>query len=574
MPSAPEVPGRKVSGTYDAKTSPASPPKVKRRDSSASMTDELFRISRQNSMTSVGGEDFADIEVAQTLGPRASPTPAFLPPDGRQLSRSVSRVQLKRWASDGWRKARSAGNYWLLFGIAAALLWINLDHESYEYFPAEPHYAPFGNKAVIFDHPALAPLIATVGGAKRDEKLGWPEVKNGWGVPTATDISLAWVIALAVFPKGHPAIEFLLLLAVADDAIGLGIIAIAYPDPHHPVQPQWMGLALMAAEDVPGAGAYLVLGGFPAWVALLKSALHPALQSTLCDAGVTCTLDSRRVSAAVRRRLGCFACLLCGDEDGDSSHDDELMGRHAHAPLHAFEHALKVAVERRGYPAFTLKALRPLTVGVFTALVAGKMLGITTLVCLASCLRIAPLAEGIIPRRMTLLDVVMVSAVASVGLTVALFVSGEAYQHEELQSESKLGALLSGLMGLVCYGISKMSCWPHNKKPSLAGMDASNTSQVGPANDGGAPDAGLSRKDSACSATAVVDGGLDERSLDGHDAAGIWGARGGHNSSCRSSNNGEGDKDRYSTPAAYAATAQQHAWLKQGAPQRQRWHHS
>ena len=116
---------------------------VKRRDSSASMTDELFRISRQNSMTSVGGEDFADIEVAQTLGPRASPTPAFVPPDGksypppaqdphlergrprlrpppgRQLSRSVSRVQLKRWASDGWRKARSAGNYWLLFGIAA-----------------------------------------------------------------------------------------------------------------------------------------------------------------------------------------------------------------------------------------------------------------------------------------------------------------------------------------------------------------------------------------------------------------------------------------------------------------------
>ena len=56
---------------------------VKRRDSNASMTDELFRISRQNSMTSVGGEDFADVEVAQTLGPRASPTPTFLPPDGK-----------------------------------------------------------------------------------------------------------------------------------------------------------------------------------------------------------------------------------------------------------------------------------------------------------------------------------------------------------------------------------------------------------------------------------------------------------------------------------------------------------
>jgi len=282
----------------------------------------------------------------------------------------------------------------------------------------------------------------------------------------------------------------------------------------------------------------------------------------------------------VRKRLGCFACLLCGDEDGDSSHDDELMGRHAHAPLHAFEHALKVPVEI-GMFFFTLAnagvklgSAGPLTVGVFTALVAGKMLGITTLVSLASCLRIAPLADD-----MTLVDVVMVSAVASVGLTVALFVSGEAYQHEELQSESKLGALLSGLMGLVCYGISKTSCWPHNKKPSLAGMDASTTSQVdttsqvGPAKDEGAPNAGLSREDSACSATAVVDGGLDKRSLDGQDAAGIRGARGGHNSSCRNSSR-EGDNDRYSTPAAYAATAQQHAWLKQGAPQRQRWHHS
>jgi len=436
-------------------------------------------------------------------------------------------------------------------------------------------------------------------------------VKNGWGVPTATDISLAWVIALAVFPKGHPAIEFLLLLAVADDAIGLGIIAIAYPDPHHPVQPQWMGLALVGMLfayllrrcGCMSWGAYLVLGGFPAWMALIKSALHPALalvfivpflpaklppgydpaalqRCTLCDAGVTCTLDSRRVSAAVRKRLGCFACLLCGDEDGDSSHDDELMGRHAHAPLHAFEHALKVPVEI-GMFFFTLAnagvklgSAGPLTVGVFTALVAGKMLGITTLVSLASCLRIAPLADD-----MTLVDVVMVSAVASVGLTVALFVSGEAYQHEELQSESKLGALLSGLMGLVCYGISKTSCWPHNKKPSLAGMDASTTSQVdttsqvGPAKDEGAPNAGLSREDSACSATAVVDGGLDKRSLDGQDAAGIRGARGGHNSSCRNSSR-EGDNDRYSTPAAYAATAQQHAWLKQGAPQRQRWHHS
>lgn len=53
---------------------------------------------------------------------------------------------------------------------------------------------------------------------------------NGWGIPTATDIALAWLVARIVFGASHPAVNFLLLLAVADDAIGLGIIAIFYPD--------------------------------------------------------------------------------------------------------------------------------------------------------------------------------------------------------------------------------------------------------------------------------------------------------------------------------------------------------
>jgi NhaA family Na+:H+ antiporter len=40
--------------------------------------------------------------------------------------------------------------------------------------------------------------------------------------------------------KGHPAIDYLLLLAVADDALGMVIIAIFYTDPSSPVQPQWL----------------------------------------------------------------------------------------------------------------------------------------------------------------------------------------------------------------------------------------------------------------------------------------------------------------------------------------------
>ena len=43
----------------------------------------------------------------------------------------------------------------------------------------------------------------------------WSKLQRGWGVPTATDIALAWLVARSVFGRGHPAINFLLLRAVA-----------------------------------------------------------------------------------------------------------------------------------------------------------------------------------------------------------------------------------------------------------------------------------------------------------------------------------------------------------------------
>ena len=39
--------------------------------------------------------------------------------------------------------------------------------------------------------------------AKHDLAL----LHKGWGIVTATDIALAWMVAKKVFGKGHPAIE-------------------------------------------------------------------------------------------------------------------------------------------------------------------------------------------------------------------------------------------------------------------------------------------------------------------------------------------------------------------------------
>ena len=100
---------------------------------------------------------------------------------------------------------------------------------------------------------AINPLMGTLGGvfgpAGLFFLLAWvfygggddlSTVANGWGIPTATDIALAWLVARVVFGASHPAVSFLLLLAVADDAIGLGIIAVFYTDSEHPVAPSWL----------------------------------------------------------------------------------------------------------------------------------------------------------------------------------------------------------------------------------------------------------------------------------------------------------------------------------------------
>jgi len=63
-------------------------------------------------------------------------------------------------------------------------------------------------------------------------------------------------------------------------------------------------------------------------------------------------------------------------------------------------------------------------------------------------------------RRATLEDVpgiarVMAGYVASLGLTVALFVAGAAFTDETLLGQAKMGALFSGFVGLSAIAIGR-----------------------------------------------------------------------------------------------------------------------
>ena len=148
---------------------------------------------------------------------------------------------------------------------------------------------------------AINPLFATIGGVLgpigvfllMNSLFGRTEWQRGWGIPTATDIALAWLVIKLLFGARHPAVSFLLLLAVADDAIGLGIIAVGYPDPAHPTE--WFNLAWC----VPGIAIawglrrarvyswvpYIACGGTLSWWGLYSAHLPPALALVFTTTG-------------------------------------------------------------------------------------------------------------------------------------------------------------------------------------------------------------------------------------------------------------------------------------------------
>jgi NhaA family Na+:H+ antiporter len=92
------------------------------------------------------------------------------------------------------------------------------------------------------------------------------------------------MIARVIFPAGHPAIPFLLLLAIADDALGLIILALFYPSGPLSVfaLATLMPAAVLTAlwlrrRRVQSFWLYIIGPGVLSWAALYLGGFHPAL---------------------------------------------------------------------------------------------------------------------------------------------------------------------------------------------------------------------------------------------------------------------------------------------------------
>lgn len=361
----------------------------------------------------------------------------------------------------------------LICGVLVALVWANADPAGYDRFIHCPLLCGlslqfitndlfmvffFGIAAVEItlsclsggdlNPPAKAinPLIATVGGIAGpaiiylalNRLVGTPELYRGWGIPTATDIAFAWLAARTIFGRNHPAVTFLLLLAVADDAVGLGIIAVFYTNPLLPPRP------LMLLITVAGCGAawafrrlnvrsywpYLLFGGGASWAGLFLARLHPALALVFVIPFIPHTRPA---------------------PERPFEHDI-----HDLSPLARFERQWRLVVDFGMFLFGLVNAGVELTcVGtptwlVLASLIIGKTLGIF-LFALAAAKAGYPL-----PRGVTKGDLLVVGIVAGVGFTVALFVAGEAFIDPVTQGAAKMGALLSFAAALLAGPAAKL----------------------------------------------------------------------------------------------------------------------
>ena len=112
-----------------------------------------------------------------------------------------------------------------------------------------------------------------------------------------------------------------------------------------------------------------------------------------------------------------------------------------------------------------LDGVGPLTLTIMLSLVVGKTAGIGLFTLFAVKVVGIPL-----PRGMAMADVWLLGFIAAIGLTVALFVAGEAFRNSpSLQAEAKMGALLSVLVGVVAVAIGK-TCGPKCITPIGGGV--------------------------------------------------------------------------------------------------------
>lgn len=416
----------------------------------------------------------------------------------------------------------------LLLAAAAALIWANSPHaSSYEHFWHLPLAFSLGDFSLSYSlhfwindalmtvfflvvgmeirreiHEgalsnlklAALPMVAALGGVMVPAMIYLAfnhadGVRQGWAVPTATDIAFA-VGVLALLGRSVPGSVriFLLALAIIDDIVAVLIIALFYSGGLDPtgfliaaagvllvLGLQWLGIGAAYAYLLPGALL---------WFGLLKTGAHPTLAGVVL--GLMTPVRPVKVIEAPLELAAQAINDFVARERSTQGHGAELMApvkqlRHAQRellpPVMRVQMALHPWVAFLVMPLFALanagvnlegisleggSSLMVLT-GVATALVLGKPIG-----AFGCSWLMVRLGWGSLPPGMNWAWMGLIGCLAGIGFTMSIFIANLAFADAELLAAAKLGVLLASVIA-GCIGLAFGACLVRRSRANAGG---------------------------------------------------------------------------------------------------------
>jgi len=338
----------------------------------------------------------------------------------------------------------------LPLGCALGLIWANTLTESYYRFAQATAFAVNDIGIVFFFalitkevaeatipggalHPwrrAALPVAAAVGSVAVSiacylgfvHQAGEHMLESGWVAACAIDIPGSYIIARMIFGQ-HPAVPFLLLLAISADAIGLAFVAVLQPigGTHPAIGVGLLVVAVGMAAALRSGGVknfwwYLLGPGGLSWWALFLCGVHPALA----------LVPIVPFFPHGRRDRGLFV------EPAPEAHDTlTLFERWWRLPVEGV--LLLFGLVNAGVPLHGLEA------GMWAIPIAavGRPIGIVAAAAVA-------LAAGLhLPHRVGWRELVVVGCTAPIGLVFTLFFATAVMPPGPLLLQMKMGALVT-----------------------------------------------------------------------------------------------------------------------------------
>lgn len=310
---------------------------------------------------------------------------------------------------------------------------------------------------------AALPSIAAIGGMVVPALIYFalnassPE-SAGWGIPMATDIAFALGVMSLLGSRVPSQLKlFLLTLAIVDDVGAIAVIALFYSSDLSVV---WLiaGIALLVLvyalqrAEVWYTPIYVVIG-IITWYAILESGVHatiagvalglltpavPLQRQVKPEEVVGTVVDPEDLTAANARR----ASLYVRESVSVAERMETLIHPFSSfiiLPIFALANA---GIELSG-SAVSDAASSRVTLGIILGLVLGKTVGVSVATWIAVRSGISSL-----PRGVNWSQIVAVSMLAGIGFTVALFITGLAFEGDELavlDTQARMGILIASL---------------------------------------------------------------------------------------------------------------------------------